>query len=213
MYKPGTLIATDGAPVFVDPEDRVAESRVAFERVTHCYPWHANGVEDVVVVRGLPMSIEELLGDVVGEVGLVAECVVEVCGQAAVGTDLADDGESRVVPVGRVVDVGLESSTLRDLPETVRLQVPERVLGPGSAGWAEVLEETAEFFLNPGKCDQPVFATLECCQGVAEGEAWTPALQFRARCRGPGDGGVETQSSAVIMSTVQTRCRRSLGVA
>lgn len=45
-----SVIATDGAPVFVDPEDRVAEGRVAFECSTHRDPWHTDGVEDVVVV-------------------------------------------------------------------------------------------------------------------------------------------------------------------
>jgi len=75
-----SVIAADGAPVFVDPKDRVAECRVAFERATHCDPWHADGVEDVVAVGGLPMGIEELLGDVVDEVGLSAEGVEEVLG-------------------------------------------------------------------------------------------------------------------------------------
>jgi len=174
-----SVIATDGAPVFVDPEDRVAEGRVAFERATNRHPWHADRVEDVVVVGRFPMSVEELLGNRVDEVGLGAECVVEIRGQAAVGAGAADNGESRVVAVGCFVEVGLEGVALGDLPKAIRLQVPKRILGPGGPRWAEVLEECAEVALNFGEWDQSVFATLECGQGI-EQEQWFVRGPFTA---------------------------------
>jgi len=39
--------------------------------------------------------------------------------------------------------------------------VPEAVLGPRGARWAEVLEESAKVFLDVRELDEAVFATLE----------------------------------------------------
>jgi hypothetical protein len=153
-----SVIATDGAPVFVDPEDRVAEGRVAFERATHRDPWHADRVEDVVVVRGLPMGVEELLGDVVDEVGLSAEMSVQIRPKSTPRVDLTQflwwDVPSRVLKTNKRI-------SFSHFPESIFLQAPKRILGPGGAGWAEVLEECAEVVLNLGEWDQSVFATLE----------------------------------------------------
>jgi len=74
------IIATDGAPVFVDSEDRVAEGRVAFERAAHRYPRHPDRVENIFVVGGLPMGFEELLSDLIDKVWSRSKCLEEVFG-------------------------------------------------------------------------------------------------------------------------------------
>ena len=67
------------------------------------------------------MRVEELLRGSVDEVGPRAELVVEVLRQGAVGADVTDSGEARVVAVRRLVEVGLQGFALGDLPQAVRL--------------------------------------------------------------------------------------------
>ena len=165
--------------MFVDAEDGVAERGVAFQRAPDGHPRHPNRVEDVLVVAGLPVGIEELLGNTVDELRLGSEVFEEIGSEAAVCAGIADDCEAWVVTIGRFVKVGLEDVTFGDLPKAIGLQVPKRVLGSCRAGRTEVLEETAEVFLDVREWDQAIFATLECRQRV-EKEEWFVRCAFVA---------------------------------
>lgn len=70
----------------------------------------------------------------------------------------------------------MQDFALRDFPQAIGLQVPERVLGPGGARWAKVFQETADAFLDARERDQAIFTALERRQGVKKEQrlVWGP---------------------------------------
>ncbi len=70
----------------------------------------------------------------------------------------------------------MKDFALRDLPQAIGLQVPEWVLGPGSARWAKVFQQTAGAFLDAHERYQAIFTALECRQGVQKEQrlVWGP---------------------------------------
>jgi len=147
--------------VLVDPQDQVAEIGVPEATLDVDDPGHADGVEQILVDRDREVVVEQAGDDGVDEGGVASQALVERLGEAAVGVDRADRGDPGIVAPGGLVEVGLERSPLRDLPEAVGLEVPERVLGAGLAGRPEVREELAESQLEVGEGDEARLAPLQ----------------------------------------------------
>ncbi len=156
-----SVVSAHSATEFVDAEDGVAEGGVTRAAPRDLNVGHSDGIQYVLVKRRLPVILKQLLRDAVDEIGLGPELVIELAGKTAVGTDISDDGEARIVAVRRLVKIGLQFVALGNLPQAVRLQVPEGVLGPSGARWAEVFQQTADAFLDARKRDQAIFTALE----------------------------------------------------
>jgi len=155
--------------VLVDSEDVVAEGRVARAATRHLNVGHADRVKDVVVERGLPMVFEKLLGDVVDEVGTSAKCGIEISGDASLRS-LTDQHRSRWVVFSRAaLKLGVQCVELSNLPETIRLEVPERVLRVEAfPRRAELGEELSEVLVQFLERHQARLAPLDSRKGVQQ---------------------------------------------
>ena len=101
----------------------------------------------------------------------------------------------------------MQDFALRDFPQAIGLQVPERVLGPGGPRWAEVFQKTADAFFDVRERDQAIFTALERGQGVEE-EQWLVRGAFFSPA--PDVDGGEAVEEVFLAGLVGRSCHGSI---